>query len=85
MKETSAWVAPMETLPVSLSPIAAMQKKHFGAVLEPHALVGAHAASFLAGGAVCRLSGAAQGAFDAGSAIATNDAGLADLPLRILY
>lgn len=35
MKETSAWVAPMETLPVSLSPIAAMQKKHFGAVLNP--------------------------------------------------
>ena len=25
----------METLPVSLSPIAAMQKKHFGAVLNP--------------------------------------------------
>ncbi|UTA17378.1 carboxymuconolactone decarboxylase family protein [Enterobacter cloacae] len=35
MKEISAWVAPMETLPVSLSPIAAMQKKHFGAVLNP--------------------------------------------------
>ena len=83
MKETAAWVAPMETLPVSLKPIAAMQKKHFGA--EPHALVGAYAASFLAGSAICRLSGAAQGAFDAGSAFVTNDAGLADLPLRILY
>ena len=35
MKETAAWVAPMETLPVSLKPIAAMQKKHFGAVLNP--------------------------------------------------
>lgn len=45
--------------------------------------MGAYAASFLAGGAICRLSGAAQGAFDAGSAIATNDADLADLPLRI--
>ena len=35
MKETSAWVAPIESLPVSLKPIAAMQKKHFGAVLNP--------------------------------------------------
>lgn len=35
MKETTAWVAPLETLPVSLKPIAAMQKKHFGAVLNP--------------------------------------------------
>ncbi|MBS7442475.1 carboxymuconolactone decarboxylase family protein [Enterobacter sp. 120016] len=35
MKETTAWVAPLETLPASLKPIAAMQKKHFGAVLNP--------------------------------------------------
>ena len=34
MKETSTWVAPVESLPASLSPIAAMQKKHFGAVLN---------------------------------------------------
>lgn len=35
MKETSAWVQPVESLPVSVKPIAAMQKKHFGAVLNP--------------------------------------------------
>ncbi|MGN7791593.1 carboxymuconolactone decarboxylase family protein [Enterobacter sp. 22452] len=35
MKKTSTWVAPIESLPASLKPIAAMQKKHFGAVLNP--------------------------------------------------
>ena len=35
MKATSTWVAPVESLPASLKPIAAMQKKHFGAVLNP--------------------------------------------------
>ncbi|ELW1645718.1 MULTISPECIES: carboxymuconolactone decarboxylase family protein [Enterobacter] len=35
MKETSTWVAPIESIPASLKPIAAMQKKHFGAVLNP--------------------------------------------------
>nr|WP_249434733.1 carboxymuconolactone decarboxylase family protein [Enterobacter chengduensis] len=35
VKETNAWVAPLESLPASLKPIAAMQKKHFGAVLNP--------------------------------------------------
>ena len=35
MKETSTWVNPIETLPSSLKPIAAMQKKRFGAVLNP--------------------------------------------------
>ncbi|CAM7819650.1 MULTISPECIES: carboxymuconolactone decarboxylase family protein [Enterobacter] len=35
MKETNAWVAPLKSLPASLKPIAAMQKKHFGAVLNP--------------------------------------------------
>lgn len=35
MKETSTWVDPIATLPVSIKPIAAMQKKHFGAVLNP--------------------------------------------------
>ena len=35
MKESPAWVAPLESLPASLKPIAAMQKKHFGAVLNP--------------------------------------------------
>lgn len=35
MKETSTWVAPLKTLPASLKPIAVMQKKHFGAVLNP--------------------------------------------------
>lgn len=35
MKETTAWVAPIESLPASLKPIAVMQKKHFGAVLNP--------------------------------------------------
>ncbi|HCM9253845.1 TPA: carboxymuconolactone decarboxylase family protein [Enterobacter cloacae subsp. dissolvens] len=35
MKETSTWVAPVESLPASLKPIAALQKKHFGAVLNP--------------------------------------------------
>lgn len=35
MKETPAWVAPVKSLPASLKPIAAMQKKHFGAVLNP--------------------------------------------------
>lgn len=35
MKKTTTWVAPIESLPASLKPIAAMQKKHFGAVLNP--------------------------------------------------
>lgn len=35
MKETTAWVHPVKSIPVSLKPIAAMQKKHFGAVLNP--------------------------------------------------
>nr|WP_249431475.1 carboxymuconolactone decarboxylase family protein [Enterobacter chengduensis] len=35
VKETNAWVAPLKSLPASLKPIAAMQKKHFGAVLNP--------------------------------------------------
>ncbi|KAE9797565.1 carboxymuconolactone decarboxylase family protein, partial [Escherichia coli] len=35
MKKTATWVAPIESLPASLKPIAAMQKKHFGAVLNP--------------------------------------------------
>ncbi|MEH0885625.1 carboxymuconolactone decarboxylase family protein [Enterobacter sp. UNJFSC 003] len=35
MKETSTWVAPIKNLPASLKPIAAMQKKHFGTVLNP--------------------------------------------------
>ncbi|HFR4564414.1 MULTISPECIES: carboxymuconolactone decarboxylase family protein [Enterobacter cloacae complex] len=35
MKETYTWVDPIPTLPASLKPIAAMQKKHFGAVLNP--------------------------------------------------
>jgi len=35
VKETSAWVQPVESLPASLKPIAAMQKKHFGVVLNP--------------------------------------------------
>lgn len=35
MKETSAWVSPINNIPASLRPITAMQKKHFGAVLNP--------------------------------------------------
>lgn len=35
MKETSTWVEPIPTLPASVKPIAAMQQKHFGAVLNP--------------------------------------------------
>lgn len=35
MKETSAWVQPVKSIPASLKPIAAMQKKHFGVVLNP--------------------------------------------------
>ncbi|HDR2843509.1 TPA: carboxymuconolactone decarboxylase family protein [Enterobacter sichuanensis] len=35
MKETYTWVDPIPTLPASLKPIAAMQEKHFGAVLNP--------------------------------------------------
>lgn len=35
VKETSAWVSPINNIPASLKPIAAMQKKHFGAVLNP--------------------------------------------------
>ena len=84
MKEISAGLRPWKPFPSALAPSPPCRKTlRRGA--EPHSLVGAYAASFLAGGAVCRLSGAAQGAFDPGSAIATNDAGLADLPLRILY
>lgn len=74
----------METLPVSLSPIAAMQKKHFGAVLNPTRWWGRMPRLFWLV-ALFVGYGAAQGAFDPGSAIATNDAGLAGLPLRILY
>ena len=35
MNERQHWVAPVTALPASLKPIAAMQKKHFGAVLNP--------------------------------------------------
>ncbi|KFC09433.1 putative carboxymuconolactone decarboxylase [Trabulsiella guamensis ATCC 49490] len=35
MKNDSPWVAPLQQLPVSLKPIAAMQQKHYGAVLNP--------------------------------------------------
>ena len=35
MKESSTWVEPIPTLPASVKPIAAMQRKHFGAVLNP--------------------------------------------------
>src|SRR5690606_3494232 len=35
VKETTAWVHPVKSIPVSLKPIAAMQKKHFGVVLNP--------------------------------------------------
>lgn len=35
MKEMSDWVPPLKAIPASLKPIAAMQKKHFGAVLNP--------------------------------------------------
>jgi uncharacterized peroxidase-related enzyme len=35
VKESSTWVEPIPTLPASVKPIAAMQRKHFGAVLNP--------------------------------------------------
>ena len=36
MNETPpAWVKPIESIPASLTPIARMQKKHYGAVLNP--------------------------------------------------
>lgn len=35
VKETTAWVSPINNIPASLKPIAAVQKKHFGAVLNP--------------------------------------------------
>jgi len=35
VKETYAWVTPIESVPASLKPIAAMQQKRFGAVLNP--------------------------------------------------
>lgn len=35
MKESSTWVEPIPTLPANVKPIAAMQRKHFGAVLNP--------------------------------------------------
>ncbi|MDY1035385.1 carboxymuconolactone decarboxylase family protein [Lelliottia sp. CFBP8978] len=35
MTKKTAWVKPLTSLPVSLKPIAAMQKKHFGVVLNP--------------------------------------------------
>lgn len=35
MKNDAPWVAPLQQLPVSLKPIAAMQQKHYGAVLNP--------------------------------------------------
>nr|WP_277614542.1 carboxymuconolactone decarboxylase family protein [Enterobacter nematophilus] len=35
VKETSTWVDPVPTLPASVKPIAAVQQKHFGTVLNP--------------------------------------------------
>ncbi|MGL5385541.1 MAG: carboxymuconolactone decarboxylase family protein [Serratia sp. (in: enterobacteria)] len=35
MAKQSPWVAPLNRLPLSLRPIAKMQQKHFGAVLNP--------------------------------------------------
>lgn len=36
MKESPpVWVKPIESIPASLTPIARMQKKHYGAVLNP--------------------------------------------------
>ncbi|MBK4714223.1 carboxymuconolactone decarboxylase family protein [Enterobacteriaceae bacterium YMB-R22] len=35
MKKREEWVEPIQTLPVSLKPLIVMQKKHFGAVLNP--------------------------------------------------
>ncbi|WP_253384849.1 carboxymuconolactone decarboxylase family protein [unidentified bacterial endosymbiont] len=35
MKENIAWVAPLKSLPASVKPIAALQQKHYGAVLNP--------------------------------------------------
>lgn len=35
MNERQHWVAPVTALPASLKPIAAMQKKHFGVILNP--------------------------------------------------
>ena len=49
------------------------------------ALVGANAASVLAGGAVCRLSGTPSRAPDARAALAAHDAGIPALSLRFLY
>lgn len=34
-KENSSWVVPLKTLPAVLRPVIAMQKKHFGSVLNP--------------------------------------------------
>lgn len=55
MKETPAWVAPLETLPASIKPLAAMQKRHFGTVLNPARWWG-RVPPLLACGAVCRFS-----------------------------
>ncbi len=35
MKNIPFWVQPLTSLPLSLKPIAAMQQKHYGAVLNP--------------------------------------------------
>jgi uncharacterized peroxidase-related enzyme len=35
VKENIAWVAPLKSLPASVKPIAALQQKHYGAVLNP--------------------------------------------------
>ncbi|EHM47386.1 carboxymuconolactone decarboxylase family protein [Yokenella regensburgei] len=35
MKKHAPWVPPLDKLPVSLKPIVSLQKKHYGAVLNP--------------------------------------------------
>lgn len=35
MKKTKPWVAPLGKIPASLTPIVKMQRKHYGAVLNP--------------------------------------------------
>lgn len=35
MKNKQPWVQPLETIPLSLKPIVAMQQKHYGSVLNP--------------------------------------------------
>lgn len=85
MKETSTWVAPVESLPASLKPIAALQKKHFGAVLNPTRWWGRMPRLFWLVALFVGFLERRNARLTAGAALAADDAGIPALSLCILY